>query len=496
MSIDWIQRSQSVKYQIRNLIDGKKSGPRGTALEKYSPRDGGLLGTLGAGDPADVDEAVNVSRTAVAEGRWSELPVSRRKAILFRLAELVDRHRDELALMESLDVGKPISDALAFDVPTVSAVIRANAEVADKISGKTYAVDSTSLSYQLIRPVGVVAGIVGWNFPLVLAAGKVAPALAAGNCIVLKPSEVTSLSAGRLAELALEAGVPPGVFNVIHGDGRVGGALATHPGVDLITFTGSTRTGKHLLAAAGHNSMKRVLLECGGKAPNIVFEDCPRVQAVADAVVARAFWNQGQVCTASSRLLVHESIKRDFLNAVIEKVASLAPGDPLDPSTTFGPVVCSSHRDKVLNYVRAGSEDGGRIVYQGEQKPPNTGGYFVPPVIFDDIKASHRIAQEEIFGPVLSVMTFHDEREAIQLANSTIYGLSAIAWTKDLGRAHRITHGIRAGWITVNAAETPKGGPGVGVLSIGGLKDSGIGTEGGLEGLKEYTERSAIQIFI
>jgi acyl-CoA reductase-like NAD-dependent aldehyde dehydrogenase len=359
-----------------------------------------------------------------------------------------------------------------------------------------YGVDSSSLSYQARRPLGVVGGIIGWNFPLVLAAEKIAPALAMGNSLVLKPSELTSLSAGRLAQLALEAGVPEGVLNVIHGSPEVGSVLAHHLDVDMITFTGSSRTGKLLLVAAGESNMKRLLLECGGKAPNIVFGDAPDLAAVADGIVARAFWNQGQVCTASSRLLVQEDIKDELLKLVIERAAVLHPGDPLQEQTTFGALVSSGHREKVLGYIASGEREGAQAIYRASAVDPLPGGFYVAPVIFDEVSPVHRVAQEEIFGPVLSVLEFRDEQEAASIANSTIYGLSAILWTKDLGRAHRLSQSIDAGWIVVNATASPTGGPGPGILSIGGNKQSGIGLEGGVEGLKAYTRESAIQIFV
>lgn len=497
MGIDWIGKSQDLKLRVRDFIGGRWQPERaGEALEKYSPRDGRLLCRFGVGEAQDVNEAVANARGAFEDGRWSKLPVQQRKDALLKLALLIEKHCEELALLECLDVGKPISDALAVDVPTAAAIIRYNGEAADKVYGTVYSVDPSNLSYQLRRPLGVVAGNVGWNFPLVLAAGKIGPALATGNCLVLKPSDLTSFSAARIAELAIEAGVPEGVFNVIHGDANVGAALAHHPDVDLLTFTGSTETGKKLLIAAGQSNLKRLLLECGGKAPNIVFDDSPQLEAVADVVVARAFWNQGQVCTASSRLLVQDRIKDDLLGLVIQKAATLTPGDPLKPETRCGAVVSQAHKDKVMCYIDRGERDGARRVYQSNAPAPFEGGFYVSPVIFDQVSPDQKIAQEEIFGPVLSVISFRDEEEAIRIANNTIYGLSAILWTKDLGRAHRVTHGVNAGWVVVNATDKPVGGPGEGVLSVGGHKQSGIGVEGGIEGLQAYTSTTAVQLFV
>ena len=319
-AINWIDKAQALTVRVRNFVDGRWQADRGgEQLQKYGPRDGRLLCQFGAGQAADADAAVASARRAFNDGRWSKLPTQRRKDILYKLAALVDEHREELALLESLDVGKPITDAFNFDVPVSAANIRFSAEAADKLYSKVYAADATSLSFECRRPVGVVAGVVGWNFPLYLAAQKVGPVLATGNTLVLKPSELTSLSAARLAELAAEAGVPEGVLNVVHGGPAVGAALAHHRDVDLLTFTGSSRTGKELLVASGRSNMKRLILECGGKAPNIVFDDCPDVDAVADNIVAAAYWNQGEVCVASSRLLIQAGIKDELMKKVIDR---------------------------------------------------------------------------------------------------------------------------------------------------------------------------------
>jgi acyl-CoA reductase-like NAD-dependent aldehyde dehydrogenase len=496
-SIDWVSRAEALKLRVRNFVDGRWKDDRSVdRIEKRSPRDGRLLSTFGAGEAKDAEEAVASARRALEDGRWSKQSAQRRKDVLQNLAALMEQHREELALLECLDVGKPISDALAFDVPVAIATIRSAAETLDHAYGKVFGVDRSSLSYELRRPIGVVAGIVGWNFPLVLAATKVGPALATGNCLVLKPSELTSLSAARIAELAIEAGVPEGVFNVVHGTGAVGAALSLHRDVDLVTFTGSSATGKKLLIASGQSNMKRLILECGGKAPSIVFDDCPDIDAVAERVVARAFWNQGQVCTASSRLLIQESIKDAVLRQVIEKAAALKPGDPLNPHTRFGALVSREHKQKVQGYVDGGAKHGAQNVYQSASPPPFEDGFYVPPTIFDRVSPGQPLAQEEIFGPVLSVIAFRDEAEAIQIANNTIYGLSAIVWTKDMGRAHRVAQGIKAGWIVINATGEPAGGLSVGVKTSGGHKESGLGVEGGIGGLLAYTSHTAVQYFV
>jgi acyl-CoA reductase-like NAD-dependent aldehyde dehydrogenase len=497
MDIDWMNRSLDLKPHIRNLIDGQSRSPGGSeTLQKYSPRDGRLLYQFGGGDERDVESAVFSAKRAFEDGRWCRVSPQRRKETLQRLAALIDRHCEELALLECLDVGKPISGVLSFDIPRAASLVRFNAEAIDKLYGNVYSFDRSSLAYQLCRPIGVVAGIIGWNFPLYLAVMKIAPVLATGNCLVLKPSELTSFSAVRLAELALEAGVPEGVLNVVHGGPSIGAALAHHPMVDVLTFTGSTRTGKQLLIASGQSNMKRLILECGGKAPNIVFDDFDDLDAVADGVTARAFWNQGQVCSASSRVLVQEDIKDRLLALVIEKACALNPGDPLKPETKFGALVSAAHKSKVLGYIDAGKGGGATMAHQSKFTAPFSDGFYVAPTIFDGVLPEQTIAQEEIFGPVLSVMSFRDEDEAIRIANSTIYGLTAVLWTKDLGRAHRVTQQINSGSTVVNATGRPTGGVGVGVLSVGGHKESGFGSEGGLESLNHYLHKTAVQVFV
>jgi len=492
----WAARAQALRLEVSDFVNGRRCVSEGNPLrEKWSPRDGTPLYRFHDSTGSEVREAVGNARATIRDGRWAGLSVQQRKDVLYKLARLIEQNRDELALLEGLDVGKPITDALNIDVPTAATIIRATAEAIDYVSGKVYLASGTNLAYQLQRPVGVVAGLIGWNFPLILAATKIAPALAAGNSLVLKPSELTPLSAIRLAELALEAGVPPGVLNVVNGGAEVGEVLASHHDVDLMSFTGSTRTGKMLLVAAGQSNMKRVILECGGKAPNIVFEDAPDLDAVATAVVERAFWNQGQVCTASSRLLVQASIKDALLERVVAKARLLAPGDPLEESTRFGALVSAGHRDKVLSYIDRGAQEGAAAACRAEISPPFAQGFYVAPVIFDRVSPGMAIAQEEIFGPVLAVLTFKDTEEAIQIANDSLYGLSAIAWTRDLARVQRLSYALQSGSVTVFATAQPAPGPGEGVLTVGGLKQSGIGVEGGLEGIQAYMTQTAVQLY-
>lgn len=495
---NWIDRADKLTLDIRNFIDGQSVLVAGNQrLNKYSPRDGRLLYSLNCGAIDDVNNAVTNAKQRFDEGQWSQLPLQERKAILCKLADLIEANAEELALLESLDVGKPISAALAMDIPVAAAVIRNNAEAADKLFGKVQPSDNHCLSYQLRKPIGVVAAIVGWNFPLALAALKIGPALIMGNSLIVKPSEISSLSVSRVAQLAVEAGVPKGVFNVVHGAGAiVGSALATHQQVDLLTFTGSTQTGKQLLVASGESNMKRLSLECGGKAPNIIFEDCPEdLDAVADAVVARAFWNQGAVCTASTRLLVQQSIKDKLLPKLVERIEALQPTDPLNPDSAFGALISQQHMEKVLAYIDSGIEQGATLVTGGQQLMAEDGGFYVKPALFDQVNPQQKIAQEEIFGPVLSLLTFKDEEEAITLANNTLYGLSAVVWTQNLARAQRMAHQLVAGSIVIQATVNPSAGPAPGTLAVEGHRQSGFGKENGLEGLETYAVTSSVQFF-
>jgi acyl-CoA reductase-like NAD-dependent aldehyde dehydrogenase len=449
------------------------------------------------GSAEDVDRAVKSARMAVDDGRWSALSPVQRKTVLLKLADLIEHPDNDLALMDSLEVGKLIRDAENIDRVLAAGILRMNAECAERVYGVTVPTDGRSLALTTRGPRGVVAGIIGWNFPLVLAVMKLAPALATGNCLVLKPSELSSLSTLKLAQLTLQAGVPEGVFNVVPGTGAaVGDALARHPNVDMLTFTGSTSTGRRLLSALGGSTMKPVLLECGGKSPNIVFDDCPDLDAVADAVVARMYWNQGQVCTAGTRLLAHAPIKDALLERVRARAAALIPGDPLDPATSCGPLISEPQLQKVLGYIEDGKASGAQIVLGGKRTLEGSGGYFVETTIFDDVRPDMRIAAEEIFGPVLSVMTFKDAEEAIRIANSTIYGLSATVWTQSMHRVQKMMKGLRAGEIDIKATARPSAGVPLGALAIEPHKQSGIGIEGGIEGLQSYTVVRTVKIFV
>jgi acyl-CoA reductase-like NAD-dependent aldehyde dehydrogenase len=493
----WLDRLDAFKPTIRNLIAGRLVPPSGAeALPKLSPRDGRLLYESPCGDPCDVLRAVAVARTAFDDGRWSRAPIRRRKAVLLRLGELIESHCDELAFLECIDVGKPISSALHEDVPAAAGLVRETAESADKLFTRAY-VDGPgpNMCYQVRNPIGVVAAVVGWNFPLLLASMKVAPALAMGNSVVLKPSEWTALSAARLAELALEAGVPEGVFNVVHGTGRVvGSSLALHDGVGLLAFTGSSATGKELMVSAGTSNMKRLLLECGGKSPYIVFEDCAAdLDGLAKHVVASAFPNQGERCTAGARLLVQESIKEQVISRIIGEAQKLTPADPLDPVTAFGALINREHLDKVLGYIEGARLEGADLVLAGRCTEPVSGGCYLGPNIFTAVQPHFRIAREEIFGPVLSVFSFRTEEEAIALANGTRYGLAAFVATCSLGRAQRMAQRLEASQLIILSSSTCS--PGGVVLGVDPQKESGFGAEGGFDGLAAYSAMNTVYVF-
>lgn len=497
----WHDYAEQTTLTVRNFIDGEYSECRGSeSIEKYAPRDGSLLYSFACGTVNEVERAVNVARQGFDDGRWSELSVYERKTALYKLADLVELHKETFALYESLDVGKPISQALLGDVPSTVAILRSSAEGADKLLAAA-GVDGGNVAYQARKPVCVVGGILGWNFPLSLAANKVGPALVMGNSLVLKPSEFTSLSTSFLAALALEAGVPSGVFNVVHGAGQtVGTALAHHMDIDLLTFVGSSATGKQLMVASGQSNMKRLILECGGKSPYIVFDDCPAdLDMLAANIVVTAFPNQGAYCSASTRLLIHESIKDKLMVKVLEQVAQLVPQDPLDSESNFGALINEAHMNKVLTYIDSGVKEGAKLLYGGERvyldgESGCKNGFYIRPAIFDQIDPQQKIAREEIFGPVLSVFTFNDEDEAIKLANNTCFGLAAYAATENLGRAHRLGQRLNAGIaMVVGASSLSAGNADIGME---GHKESGFGHEGGLEGLAAYTVKTAVHLLV
>ena len=482
---DWEQRAQQLQIEGRAFIHGESTDAVSKAtFDCISPVDGRLLGKVASCDSADAQRAVEVARKTFESGVWSRLAPAKRKAAMIRFAGLLKQNAEELALLETLDMGKPISDSLHIDVPGAAGALSWSGEAIDKIYDEVAATPHDQLGLVTREPVGVVAAIVPWNFPLLMACWKLGPALSTGNSVILKPSEKSPLTAIRIAALAVEAGIPAGVFNVLPGYGHtVGKALALHMDVDTLVFTGSTKIAKQLMIYAGESNMKRIWLEAGGKSPNIVFADAPDLQAAAEAAASAIAFNQGEVCTAGSRLLVERSIKDTFLPLVIEALKGWKPGNPLDPATTVGALVDTQQMNTVLSYIKSGHTEGAKLVAGGNQILQETGGTYVEPTIFDGVSNAMKIAQEEIFGPVLSVITFDTAQEAVQIANDTPYGLAAAVWTADISKAHLTAKALRAGSVWVNQYDG-----GDMTAPFGGFKQSGNGRDKSLHAFDKYTE--------
>lgn len=482
---DWEQRAQALKIEGRAFIDGEyTAAASGETFDCLSPVDGRMLAKVASCDDADAQRAVASARRAFDSGAWARLAPAKRKATMIRFAGLLKQNAEELALLETLDMGKPISDSLNIDVQGAAGALSWSGEAIDKLYDEVAATPHDQLGLVTREPVGVVAAIVPWNFPLMMACWKLGPALSTGNSVVLKPSEKSPLTAIRIAQLAVEAGIPAGVLNVLPGYGHtVGKALALHMDVDTVVFTGSTKIAKQLMVYAGESNMKRVWLEAGGKSPNIVFADAPDLQAAAAAAASAIAFNQGEVCTAGSRLLVERSIKERFLPLVVEALKGWKPGNPLDPATNVGALVDTQQMNTVLSYIEAGHADGAKLVTGGKRILQETGGTYVEPTIFDGVNNAMKIAQEEIFGPVLSVLTFDSAEEAINIANDTQYGLAAAVWTADLSKAHRTAKALRAGSVWVNQYDG-----GDMTAPFGGFKQSGNGRDKSLHAFDKYTE--------
>lgn len=480
---DWTDQARSLQLNGRAFVDGVHVDARsGSTFESINPATGEVIATVAQCDESDIGYAVRAARRAFDSGDWSRAAPSERRAVLLRLANLVEERRAEFAAIESLDTGKLVSGAYAGDVPETVRVLRWFAEAIDKVYDEIGPTAENQLAMVTREPLGVVGAVVPWNFPLLLAVWKIAPALAIGNSVVVKPAEQASLSIIRFAELAFEAGVPTGVLNVVPGYGdTAGAALGLHDDVDCVCFTGSTVVGKLFLAYSGRSNMKAIWLECGGKSPFLVFEDTSDLDRAAKAAAAGIFQNQGQVCSATSRVLVERSIHAEFLERLSHHALSYVPGNPLDPASTMGALIDEAHTQKVLADIAAASEDGAPVI-GGHRVMVDDRGCFVEATVFDEVAATSRLASEEIFGPVLAVCAFESEEEAVGLANGTSYGLAAAVWTDDLRRAHRVARRVRAGTVSVNTVDAINV-----AVPFGGFKQSGLGRDLSLHAIDKYT---------
>ena len=479
---EWQERAASVRIEARAFIDGRYvTAGSGRTFKTINPATGQSLAEIAACDEHDVNRAVKAARKAFDSGSWSRAPRAHRKRVLLRLAELLLQHKEELAVLETLDMGKLVQDAVTLDIPASAEVFQWYAETCDKLYDEIAPTDENALALITREPLGVVGAVVPWNFPLKMAAWKCAPALAAGNSVILKPAEQSPLTAIRLAELAAEAGIPSGVLNVLPGLGpEAGKAIGLHPDIDCAAFTGSTEVGKLFLEYASRSNMKQVWLECGGKSANIIFPDCD-VATAARFAAQGIFFNQGEVCSANSRLLVHRTIKDELLDNLVQHAKSYMPGDPLDPDARMGALVDEAHTQRVMGFIDEGKRSA-ELLFGGERVAVNGGGCFVMPTVFDNVASEATIAQDEIFGPVLSVIPFDDEERATEIANRSIYGLVASVWSNDITRAHRVARHLRVGSVSINTVDA------VSVMTpFGGFKQSGTGRDLSLHALEKYT---------
>ena len=474
--------------QTKLLIDGTwRDAVSGKTFETLNPATGETIAHVAEGDKADVDLAVKAARKAFETGPWKKMDARARGRLMNKLADLMEANFDELCLLETLDNGKPINDSRAADVPLAIDCYRYYAGWADKIEGKTIPINGPYFCYTRHEPVGVVGQIIPWNFPLLMMAWKLGPALAAGCTVVLKPAEQTPLTALRVGELALEAGFPPGVLNIIPGYGETAGAaISNHMDVDKVAFTGSTEVGKMVMKAAADSNLKRVTLELGGKSPNIVFADADMDAAVAGAHFA-LFFNQGQCCCAGSRLFVEKHVHDEFVDRMIKRVKTTKLGDPFDPATMQGPQVSQEQFDKVMGYVDSGRKAGAHLLTGGKRFGDK--GYFIEPTVFANVDHDMQIAQEEIFGPVMSIIPFDDIDQMIHHGNKTMYGLAAGVWTRDIVKAHRMAAELKAGTVWVNCYDVFDA-----AAPFGGFKMSGIGRELGEYALRNYTEIKTVTV--
>jgi len=479
-----------LKFRTKAFIDGEFVSARsGKTYDSINPATGKRLARIAACEQPEVNAAVAAARRAFESGVWSKRPPSERKSVLLKFADLLEANLAELALLDCLDAGKPITDCMTMDLPDTVHCFRWHAEAIDKEYERVSPTGPDNVALIVREPLGVLGAIIPWNFPIQMAAWKLGPMLATGNSVVVKPARQTSLSVLRLAELAAEAGIPDGVLNVIPGNGAlIGTALCRHMDVDAVAFTGSTEVGRELLHYSAESNLKRILLELGGKNPQVVLADAPDLDYVASQALSCVFWNMGENCSSGSRLIVHRKLKDKLLAKMIEQSREWKVGDPLHPATRLGPLIEASHMNKVLGYIESGKTEGARLVLGGKRTRTRSGGFFVEPTIFDNVRPKMKIAREEIFGPVLSVFPFNTEAQAIRLANDTPYGLTASLYTRNNSTAHRVARALRAGTVSVNCFSE-----GDAATPFGGFKQSGFfGRDKSIFAHHQYTELKTV----